>query len=351
MNAGASTAAGRIDVLDGWRALSILLVLAGHWLPMPHTWQTNGMAAASGMALFFTLSGFLIARLLLKDPRPAPFLARRIFRIVPLAWLAMGILAVWNQADPATVLANFLFYANLGPDWLMRGGEPLWSLCVEVQFYLFCALSAWIAGRRAVYVLPLLGLAVTGLRIADGVPISIHTWHRVDEIMAGASVAVLLSLPLAHRLPRVVPGWACLVAFALLAISAHPQSGALAYLRPYFAAATVGFSILATPGWLRPLLTSRPARYVAEISYALYVFHGILWATPLGGEQASKPVRYALRFPLLAATFALAHLSTRHFESRFIAMGKRIADRFPLSKPGEEVGRLTPKEHDLIERK
>ncbi len=38
----------RIPILDGWRALSILLVLAGHLLPLgPHRWGLNGAVAAS----------------------------------------------------------------------------------------------------------------------------------------------------------------------------------------------------------------------------------------------------------------------------------------------------------------
>ena len=40
--------------------VSIALVLAGHLLPLgPKSWQMNGAVAATGMALFFILSGFL----------------------------------------------------------------------------------------------------------------------------------------------------------------------------------------------------------------------------------------------------------------------------------------------------
>lgn len=322
-----SESANRIDVLDGWRALSITLVLIGHWFPFPRITQINDAAAASGMALFFVLSGFLITRLLLKDARPAPFMARRIFRIVPLAWLAMAILVIWNRPTWDVALANFLFYANLPPARLMPGGAHLWSLCVEVQFYLFCAMAVWVAGRKAIFFLPVLALAVTAIRVTDAVPISIHTWYRVDEILAGAIVALLYSTRIIGEWARFVPRYACLVALALLFLSAHPETGGLAYLRPYFAALTVGLSLLAVPAWARTLLTSGPARYVAETSYALYVVHGVLGATPLGGADASKPVRYALRIPLVGATFLLAHLSTRYFEKPFTDLGKRLATR------------------------
>ncbi len=45
----------------GWRAVSILLVLACHWLPMPpKALYLNHAAGAAGMALFFALSDFLL---------------------------------------------------------------------------------------------------------------------------------------------------------------------------------------------------------------------------------------------------------------------------------------------------
>lgn len=321
----------RIEVLDGWRAISILLVLAGHWLPMPHQLQANYMAAASGMALFFALSGFLITSLLLRDPQPAPFFVRRIFRIVPLAWSAMAILVIANGASAHEAIANFLFYSNLPPAALMHGGQHLWSLCVEVQFYVFAALLVLLLGRRGVWILPACCLAVTALRIIDQQTLSIVTWHRVDEILSGACVALFLAWRRLHAPGLSVPGWACLVAVALLFMSAHPLTGPLQYLRPYFAAATLCCSILATPGWLRAWLTGRAARYVAEVSYAVYVIHGMLTVTWLGGEDASKTIRYALRPLLVFATFALAHVVTFHFEKHFIRWGKVLARR--VSRP------------------
>lgn len=42
-----------------------------------------------GLALFFTLSGFLITRFLLTHDSIRDFIIRRFFRIVPLAWLAL----------------------------------------------------------------------------------------------------------------------------------------------------------------------------------------------------------------------------------------------------------------------
>ncbi|WP_310101794.1 acyltransferase [Sphingomonas sp. BE138] len=320
----------RIAILDGWRALSILLVMAGHLLPLgPARWGLNGAAAATGMAIFFTLSGFLITQFMAHRPDVRAFLIRRLFRILPLAWLAMLALVVANHADAATALANLLFVANLPPTRLMHGGQHLWSLCVEVQFYLGIALLVALAGARGLRVLPLLCVAVTIVRILQGAVISIYTWQRVDEILAGATLALLVGR-FGDR-ERAWPQWLPLMLFVLTLASAHADTGALGYLRPYFAAAAVGTSIVAAPAWLRDAFASRPARYVADISYALYVFHELFNATWLG--SGDKAIRYAKRPLLFAATFAAAHLSTTRLEHPMIALGKRIERRRALA-PG-----------------
>jgi peptidoglycan/LPS O-acetylase OafA/YrhL len=335
---------GRIAMLDGWRALSILSVMAGHWLPLgPKAWQLNAAVAASGMALFFTLSGFLITQLLYRDDRFGPFLIRRLARIVPLAWGAILLLVLAFPENRPLLTANLAFYSNLPPSRLMDGGQHLWSLCVEVQFYACIAAIVALAGRRGLYLLPLLALAVTGLRIYAAQPISIVTWHRIDEILAGATLALtVIHLQTRERAPRL-PSWTPLALGVLLLASAHPALPYLNYARPYLGAATVGTSLYAAPNWMRRLWTGAPARYVAEVSYALYVVHGVLAATWLGGGDVSKVARYARRPLLIAATFAVAHVSTYYYERRFIDLGRRLAGRIGNRGPD---ARMSPKPAD-----
>ena len=104
-----SDASERLQVLDGWRGISILLVLAAHLLPLgPKAWALNETAGPMGMALFFTLSGFLITRFLLKHASIPDFLIRRTFRIVPLAWLSMIVAFPLAGVAGSDYLPNFL---------------------------------------------------------------------------------------------------------------------------------------------------------------------------------------------------------------------------------------------------
>ncbi|WP_066968359.1 acyltransferase family protein [Rhizorhabdus dicambivorans] len=316
-------ASGRIDILDGWRAASILFVLAGHLLPMgPHGWGINSSLTVGGMALFFALSGFLITRFLLDRADVAEFLRRRLFRIVPLAWAAMLLLALANGAGAGTIAANLLFVANLPPPRLMPGGAHLWSLCVEAQFYICVALLVALGGRRALWLLPPLCIAVTIGRIAAGAEESIVTWLRIDDILAGGTMALLCGRPGAAAALRRLPQWLPLFLLVLVLVVAGQRAGWLNYLRSYVAAAAIGVSIFSAPDAMRRLFSSRPAVYVATISYALYIFHLMFDATWLG--SGDRLVKYAKRPLLLAATFAAAHISTFHFERPLIALGKRL---------------------------
>ena len=80
------TERNRIPILDGWRAISILLVLGSRLLPLgPSSLELNSLAGAAGMAIFFCLSGFLIVTFLYQGMPVPEFLRKRIPHVVPLA--------------------------------------------------------------------------------------------------------------------------------------------------------------------------------------------------------------------------------------------------------------------------
>ncbi len=318
----------RLVVLDGWRAVSIVAVLAGHLVPLNiFIAGANETAGLFGMAVFFTLSGFLITRFLVERPDPQAFIIRRAFRILPLAWV--GVMAAFaidgGDASLAKLVANLLFYANLPPIQLFDAGAHLWSLNVEVQFYGAVALAVALFGRRALYALPVASLAVTAVRIASGTHFSIVTWFRIDEILAGALIALIWSGWFGARTKALLGATNTWLA-ALCAVAAcYFADTPLAYFRPYAVALMVGSTLAGAPVLIDKLLTTRAAIYIAATSYALYVFHALLAATWLGsGDDVEK---YLKRPLLFGATFLLAHLSTYYFEKRFIDWGKRLTQR------------------------
>jgi peptidoglycan/LPS O-acetylase OafA/YrhL len=335
----------RYQTLDGWRGISILLVLLGHLFPLgPKAWQLNGSIASCGMAIFFILSGFLITSILLRDQNIAHFLTRRFLRIVPLAWLAIFISLIATASPLSTYLPHLLFYANWPPMALTQSTGHLWSLCVEMQFYVLVALLVLMFKKHAFVLLPILCLAVTGYRFINDVPMAINTYYRLDEILAGCILALIYhnqshkySATLRHFIGKLSP----IYLFPLLIISAHPDGGFINYLRPYIALLLIGSTLFAGQAlanqtaenkatsfhttWYSKWLNGRFLFYLASISYALYVIHGGLMDTWLGeGEKLEK---YLKRPLLLAVTFALAHISTFYFEKHWINLAKKLTKK------------------------
>lgn len=147
MNREDATDAARIPSLDGLRALSIGLVVAGHLsgtAGMP-LFRGYSLMADLGVRIFFVISGLLITSLLLAEHRKygdiylGRFFLRRTFRIFP-AYLAF-LLGLW-------IAQSLGWLSFTGRDWLQaltytvnyNAARPwemghLWSLSVEEQFY------------------------------------------------------------------------------------------------------------------------------------------------------------------------------------------------------------------------
>ncbi|HEY3839617.1 MAG TPA: acyltransferase [Bryobacteraceae bacterium] len=330
-------------VLDGWRAISILLVLAGHMLPLgPARYDLNGTVAAMGMSIFFTLSGFLITNTLIYRSSVPQFLIRRFCRILPLAWLATPIALLMSHASASAYPAHFLFYANLPPFFLTETSGHLWSLCVEMQFYITIAFLFGLFGRRGLWGIPVLSLLVTAARIATGTKMSIVTYLRADEILAGGCLALAIDAATRFQMGRRVAQWSALLCLPLflgaltgrqVAEAYHLPAGLLyilSWLRPYIAAALVGGTLVGPECALRRWLSTPRLRYIAHTSYAIYIVHPLTTHGWLGSGSAI--VKYAKRPLCFALTFALAHLSTNYYEAWWIDFGKRMAGRLS-SKP------------------
>ncbi len=328
----------RFVVLDGWRGISILMVLAAHLLPLgPKPLQLNVAAGLFGMVLFFNLSGFLITHFLLHRTDVLDFLIRRLFRILPLVWLYMAIvLLVYSGSSPfsspgsslvsgETWLAHMLFYANYPPKPLIPATDHLWSICVEIHFYLGIALLVALLKKRGLMLLPFLGIGFTLLRVMNDMHFSVITHFRIDEILAGAILALIYNDKLGKGLREFLSQSSALFLLPLLVVSCLPDAGFLNYLRPYVAAALIGVTLLNPQSRLVPLLSTRFLGYIAAISYALYVIHMFLMTTWLGSGEGLE--KYSKR-PLLFLTLLIAaHLSTFYYEKRWIALGRRISEK------------------------
>ena len=319
--------AAHLTVLDGWRGLSIICVLASHLLPLGEkAWQVNVSIGIFGMVLFFNLSGFLITSFLLKDQHLGTFMIRRLCRVLPLAWLYLVLALVLSDASLYAWYSHLLFFANMPPQSLLPMTAHIWSLCVEVQFYFGVALLVLLLGRRGLYLLPFLAIGFTLLRAHAGIYANSFTYYRVDEILAGSMLALFYHEPWGRwwrvRLARI-PQTAL---FFLLIACCMPFGEWLNYFRPYVSALLLGATLLNPNSVLVRYLHAKVLVFLAGISYALYIIHPMLVHSWLGSGDLY--VRYEKRPLLLLVLFALAYLSTRYYESYFIGLGKRWTQGF-----------------------
>ena len=145
-------ALARLPSLDGWRALSIILVLGAHTVlasgfPKHLTFLFHQLFdGLLGVRFFFVISGLLITWLMLGEEQKMlkvslpNFYARRALRILPVYMaflLVAAVLQYYTACDHhlTTWIANLTFTRNFFPgDNTIT--EHLWSLAVEEQFYL-----------------------------------------------------------------------------------------------------------------------------------------------------------------------------------------------------------------------
>jgi peptidoglycan/LPS O-acetylase OafA/YrhL len=314
--------ADRLPVLDGLRAISILLVLATHMLPLgPKVLKLNDTAGAMGMSMFFALSGFLITSTLLHNPDVYEFMVKRLARILPLAYAYTFLVFTFVVFDPQAAFWTASFLVNYLTQYMVDGlNNHFWSLCVEIHFYLAIAVVVLILRQKALWIVWPACLAITALRISDGAYIAIQTHLRVDEILAGACVATLYRSSWEGRM-RYSTMWVGLASIAWV-VSGSPYAAWFQYLRPYTAALVLGCVLCHGQTLLAAVLASRPMRYIATISYALYVVHPLTTHGWL--NEGSIVDRYLLKRPIsFIATFAAAHISTFYWERYWMQAGRK----------------------------
>ena len=352
--AGGVAPLGHHPALDGLRAIAVAAVLVYH---ARFGWATGGFL---GVSLFFTLSGFLITSLLLREGVRRDsvdlrgFWVRRFRRLLPASWatigivVAMGLVGVWNtdqlrdlRGDVPFALAeiiNWHFIAQ-GRSYgaAFQAPSPLehfWSLAVEQQFYVLLplviagllALERRRGGRsvRSVVAVCSVGLvasaALNGYLARSNLDAAyFSTFSRMFELLAGA----LLACALLRRI-RLRAAWVRGIADALavvgLAVSVvfwNVATVRSTWMYPVgflvVAACTVGLILGALQGGLvTRVLAVRPLVELGRISYGVYLLHWpiFLWLTPERVGWSDGPL-FALR---MAVTLTASVLMFRFLE-------------------------------------
>ncbi|BDH55371.1 acyltransferase [Tsukamurella sp. PLM1] len=308
-----------MPALEGMRALAAIAVMLTH--TAFQTGQVDGSVLGRvwgrfdmAVALFFGLSGFLLwrahARAAWSDGAPPPagrYYRSRVVRIMPaylvVAVVALALLPRSTPPSGSTWLGNLTLTQVFVPYSLTDGLTQMWSLSVEMLFYLVLPLAALavvrLRGRAAHWRVPvLLGAAVVSLSwawVGASLPlprgVNHHNWlpAYVPWFVAGIVLAEMVFAPASRyaRVRRVARRSVCWPAAAVVfAVIVTPLGGPVTLDTPapwQFAVriglgGVLGFLLLAPlvlgPGSDRARrLGSGPMLALGRWSYGIFIWH------------------------------------------------------------------------------
>src|SRR5258708_22210380 len=282
----------RIPSLDGLRAISISLVVVGHWTELRYHSSTAadvaGAFANLGVRIFFIISGYLITTLLLKEYGKTStiglreFYVRRAYRILPAAIVFMVPVFVifWRELSWYHMAAAALYLANFdfSHPWFLG---HLWSLSVEEQFYFLWpgVLKKWHRHRVAI--------RVGGVAFAPVYRVICHLLQvegKADEAFRAVAdvlaIGCLLAI-FAPRLPKIKLWWGLLMLVPVVLVPAylgmmrfHLTALLLFVLWPVMHVCIAGLllHVVQTPYWI---LNVRPVVWLGKISSSLYLWQQV----------------------------------------------------------------------------
>jgi len=362
----------RFPALDGIRAMAVLMVFLNHFGGGSHGGRVlqflNDARGRGwiGVDVFFVLSGFLITGIVYDTRSDSKyfqrFFARRAVRIFPVFYLVWAVLLLltpifhyewrWGHMWFLVYLGNFFANRDFSLYEVFSARHPtarvflghFWSLCVEEQFYLLWPVLVWAVRDRVRLLWTAAGISALALALRCGMEMMFsrgmcELWiirtlpFRMDGLLIGAMLALLLRGPAAERVQRRCKWMFAIAMMCLLAIFQFAPE----YDSPWLL--TVGLSItaLASAGLigmtLRPgsaayrVFHLRPLRILGRYSYGFYIYHVLFgWAwiqflVVLENRLHSLALAGAIAIPLnFVTTFLVSKYSYELFERRFLVL-------------------------------
>jgi peptidoglycan/LPS O-acetylase OafA/YrhL len=338
---------GTVPSLDGLRAISIALVLLGHFV------DRAIFPAGLGVYVFFVISGFLITRLLLAEQIDSGtislrmFYVRRICRLYPVIIVFAGVVILLDRAigrpfnllEPASALgyfANYLYvYLEVHRIAPQMPFAVFWSLSLEEHFYILFPVAFLLLRADPIRLMSLVTLLCVGclmMRLAGAALhpelLSTETFYslsqyRLDSIGFGVLLALACQITdgrkvLLRLTHPVFPIAALAVILACLLIRDpwFRETWRYSLLGPSISlvmSAVLFGERYHVAHWF---LNTGLLRWIGRLSYSLYVWHeGVASFLPL--ENLPQWQQSVL---CLTAGFAVASVSYYAVEQPFLSL-------------------------------
>ncbi len=346
---------GFLPAVEGMRACAAVGVLITHV-----AFQTGHASGVTGrlfgrfdmaVAVFFALSGFLLwrghaaaARGLRDTPPTSHYLRSRVVRIIPAYLVSvvviLALLPDAGGADFVVWLANLTLTQIYVPLTLTPGLTQMWSLAVEVSFYIALPLLALSARRLPVRARVPVIAAVALLSLGWGF-IPIHTPYGVNPLNwapaygcwfgAGMLLAewTVSSITWVHRLARRRVLMAVLAVTAYL-VAASPLAGpeglTPATVNQFIVRTAMGGVLAGTllaplvldrPDTSHRILAGAPMVTLGRWSYGVFIWHlaALDIVFPVIGRFAFSGDMVAVLILTMVFTIAISAVSYALVES------------------------------------
>ena len=346
--------AGRAIELDFVRGIAIIMVMGFHF----HAVHTGNYLiqiieyplknfGREGVNLFFTLSGFLVGGLLLRQyaetghVNARRFIVRRIFRIWPAYYVLIAFHVLAGRHPWNTFLVQNLTHLQ---NYLGTSITQTWSLAVEEHFYLVLPallllfarwrLGAWtivsVLGGICAVVLTARCFAVAGGDLEGAFA---YTQYRIDSLLVGVILSAIYWMKPAVYRQIATRKWllvGCVVALCLWLVLATKHlvlDESIGYTIQALGFAALIVLVLEYSGSLRSSWVYRGVAWIGLYSYGIYLWHSLALAP--GDMLIHKATALGLAPSViwvvaLAAQFAIAitigYVTTRAIEYPFLLM-------------------------------
>ena len=291
------------EKLDHLRLAACLMVLVFHvthpfytWFsgldsykPLPNPLSVFIIDGHTGVALFLVLSGFLFARICRKGTfNVKNFYLNRFLRIYPL-YIFILLVAIYF-GKPGEAMWPFIYAMLMQANTVnVDGLQHLWTIAVELQFYLLFPLLLWLYRCRhglslLVLCMFFVILTMATMYTSTGEFFSLaygNIWGRVNQCIAGMIAGFTLERYQDRlRHPAVFP--LMLFGYSLVLMLFHSQGGTVSgshHPMWIFFPTVEGMcwsAIIAaylSTNWSLPAGLSKVLAYGGTLSYSLYVWH------------------------------------------------------------------------------
>jgi peptidoglycan/LPS O-acetylase OafA/YrhL len=348
------SARSRSIELDFVRGIAIFAVMGFHFhtVRTGHAWMSFieyplKSFGHEGVNLFFTLSGFLVGGLLLRQYAQTGhigarrFIVRRIFKIWPAYYVLILFHAIAGRHPRDTFLWQNLTHMQ---NYFGTSIAQTWSLAVEEHFYLFLpALLIVLAHFRLranalIAVMAVLCAAVFGARCfavlgGDLVGAFNYTQYRMDSLLIGVMLATIYWMkPEIWRSVAAKKRWlfgvvALLVAWIAFATPHIALDESIGYTLQAIGYCALIVLVLEHSGGWRSTWVYRALAWLGVYSYGIYLWHSLALApgdylihkaSALGVPPlAAWPVVIGAQF---AIAIVLGYLTTRAVEFPFLRL-------------------------------